>query len=226
MISRRGWLLRWAGIDRNPLRRGIDRIQAAVWAESLMMFLAGALVVTLQVSHAMYISGLVYPRPAQRTAAGYEPASGNYEWCPNSNLFHSAEAAVPGPQATVLPGNGGPAPSGECAAWWLNRDEALRLFGDRGPDGVTIRDIAAAAGVSAANDLQVTPEKPPRAGDAQIVGSAALDPDRTTELAITATDWTYRPANKYAAAQHPLFGSSRMFGVRPDAGGGWRSGGW
>ena len=110
MISRRGWLLRWAGIDRNPLRRGIDRIQAAVWAESLMMFLAGALVVTLQVSHAMYISGLVYPRPAQRTAAGYEPALGNYEWCPNSNLFHSAEAAVPGPQATVLPGKWWPCP--------------------------------------------------------------------------------------------------------------------
>jgi AcrR family transcriptional regulator len=30
------------------------------------------------------------------------------------------------------------------------RDEALRLFGDRGPDGVTIRDVAAAAGVSPA----------------------------------------------------------------------------
>jgi hypothetical protein len=35
---------------------------------------------------------------------------------------------------------------------------------------------------------------------------AALDPDRTTELTITATDWTYRPANKYASAQRPLFG--------------------
>ena len=30
------------------------------------------------------------------------------------------------------------------------RDEALRLFGDHGPDGVTIRDVAAAAGVSPA----------------------------------------------------------------------------
>jgi AcrR family transcriptional regulator len=30
------------------------------------------------------------------------------------------------------------------------RDEALRLFGDRGPDGVTIRAVAAAAGVSPA----------------------------------------------------------------------------
>jgi len=38
--------------------------------------------------------------------------------------------------------------------------------------------------------------------------SAALDPDRTTELTITATDWTYRPANKYASAQRPLFGRS------------------
>jgi AcrR family transcriptional regulator len=28
------------------------------------------------------------------------------------------------------------------------RDEALRLFGDRGPDAVTVRDIAVAAGVS------------------------------------------------------------------------------
>ena len=106
----RGWLLHWAGIDRNPLRRGIDRVQAAVWAESLMVFLAGALVVTLQVSHEMYVSGLVYLRPAQRTTAGYEPASGNYEWCPNSNLFHSAEAAVPGPQVTVLPGKCWPCP--------------------------------------------------------------------------------------------------------------------
>ena len=58
----------------------------------------------------MYVSGLVYLRPAQRTTAGYEPASGNYEWCPNSNLFHSAEAAVPGPQVTVLPGKCWPCP--------------------------------------------------------------------------------------------------------------------
>lgn len=30
------------------------------------------------------------------------------------------------------------------------RDEALRLFGNHGPDAVTLRDIAAAAGVSPA----------------------------------------------------------------------------
>ena len=46
--------------------------------------------------------------------------------------------------------------------------------------------------------------------------SAALDPDRTTELTITATDWTYRPANKYAGTQRPLFGRRvRPYSPRP-----------
>jgi hypothetical protein len=36
--------------------------------------------------------------------------------------------------------------------------------------------------------------------------SAALDPNRTTEMTITATDRRYRAANKYAEAQRPLFG--------------------
>jgi hypothetical protein len=38
--------------------------------------------------------------------------------------------------------------------------------------------------------------------------SAALDPNRTTEMTITATDRRYRATNKYADAQRPLFGMS------------------
>ncbi|HEY0998989.1 MAG TPA: hypothetical protein VGD83_05070 [Streptosporangiaceae bacterium] len=38
------------------------------------------------------------------------------------------------------------------------------------------------------------------------VFSAAFDPNRTTEMTITATDRRYRAANKYADAQRPLFG--------------------
>ena len=51
--------------------------------------------------------------------------------------------------------------------------------------------------------------------------SAALDPDRTTELTITATDWTYRPANKYASAQRRF---SAMQGVYPVRAGETRAG--
>src|SRR5580692_4400862 len=36
--------------------------------------------------------------------------------------------------------------------------------------------------------------------------SAAFDPNRTPEITIAAADRTYRLANKYAGAQHPLFG--------------------
>jgi len=41
-------------------------------------------------------------------------------------------------------------PSDDRTARARIRDEALRLFGDHGPDGVTIRDVATAAGVSPA----------------------------------------------------------------------------
>ncbi len=41
-------------------------------------------------------------------------------------------------------------PSDDRTARARIRDEALRLFADNGPDGVTIRDVAAAAGVSPA----------------------------------------------------------------------------
>lgn len=61
-------LLRWAGVDRNPLCRGVDRAQAAVRAGLLVVFLAGAPVVTVQVSHAMYGAGL---REAQAQAAAW-----------------------------------------------------------------------------------------------------------------------------------------------------------
>jgi hypothetical protein len=54
----------------------------------------------------------------------------------------------------------------------------------------------------------------PAARRAESAFSAALDPDRTTELTITVTDWTYRPANKYASAQRPLFGTTEhRFGL-------------
>jgi TetR/AcrR family transcriptional regulator, regulator of cefoperazone and chloramphenicol sensitivity len=39
-------------------------------------------------------------------------------------------------------------PAGDRTARAVIRDEALRLFSGRGPDGVSVRQIAAAAGVS------------------------------------------------------------------------------
>lgn len=50
--------------------------------------------------------------------------------------------------------------------------------------------------------IQTEPSRS-RAGSAF---SAALDPNRTTEMTITATDRRYRAANKYADSQRPLSG--------------------
>lgn len=41
-------------------------------------------------------------------------------------------------------------PSGDLSTAANIREQALRLFGERGPDGVSVREVAAAAGVSAA----------------------------------------------------------------------------
>ena len=51
-------LLRGLGFDRNPMRRGIDRIQAVLRAVLLAVFLAGAPFAAMSVSHATYVSGL------------------------------------------------------------------------------------------------------------------------------------------------------------------------
>jgi hypothetical protein len=58
---RQGWhwkLLRRIGFDRNPMRRGTDRIQAVTRAGLLVVFLAGAPVAAQYVSHGIYVSGL------------------------------------------------------------------------------------------------------------------------------------------------------------------------
>lgn len=58
---RQGWpggLLRLIGSDRNPMRRGTDRIQAVLRAVLLVVFLAGAPAGALAVSNAIYVSGL------------------------------------------------------------------------------------------------------------------------------------------------------------------------
>ena len=44
--------------DRNPMRRGCDRIQAVLRAVLLVVFLAGAPAAALAVSNAIYVSGL------------------------------------------------------------------------------------------------------------------------------------------------------------------------
>jgi hypothetical protein len=44
--------------DRNPMRRGSDRIQAVLRAVLLVVFLAGAPAAALAASDAIYVSGL------------------------------------------------------------------------------------------------------------------------------------------------------------------------
>ena len=51
-------LLRRFGFDRNPMRRGTDRIQAITRAALLLVFLVGAPTTAVWISHAVYTSGL------------------------------------------------------------------------------------------------------------------------------------------------------------------------
>jgi hypothetical protein len=59
--QRGGWLgsfLRRAGFDHNPLRRDLDRIQATLRAALLAVFVIGAPIATVVVSHGVYVAGL------------------------------------------------------------------------------------------------------------------------------------------------------------------------
>jgi hypothetical protein len=56
------------GFDRNPMRRGSDRVQALTRAGLLAVFLAGAPAAAWYVSHGIYVSGL---RAAQVQAAAW-----------------------------------------------------------------------------------------------------------------------------------------------------------
>jgi hypothetical protein len=59
--QRAGWLGRFwrrAGFDRNPLRRGLDRIQAVLRAALLAVFVTSAPIATVYVLHGVYVAGL------------------------------------------------------------------------------------------------------------------------------------------------------------------------
>ena len=66
-------LLRRIGFDRNPMRRGTDRIQAITRAALVMVFLAGAPAAAVWIGHAVYASGLHAGR-AQAAACRRVPA--------------------------------------------------------------------------------------------------------------------------------------------------------
>lgn len=58
---RSGWhsrLLRRAGLDRNPLRRGLDRVQAVLRAALLGVFMISGPIATAYVSHQVYVTGV------------------------------------------------------------------------------------------------------------------------------------------------------------------------
>ncbi|HEY7432318.1 MAG TPA: hypothetical protein VH641_16460 [Streptosporangiaceae bacterium] len=63
-----GRALRRIGLDRNPMRRGTDRIEAIARAGLLAAFLVAAPVVTAYLSHEIYVCGL---RTARAQAAAW-----------------------------------------------------------------------------------------------------------------------------------------------------------
>jgi len=93
-----GWtgrIVRRMGFDRNPMRRGTDRIQAIVRAVPLAVFVLGAPVATAYVGRGVSAAGL-RAGPAQAAACHRAPAA----------VLHAAQIATVWRHAPVA---GGPA---------------------------------------------------------------------------------------------------------------------
>jgi AcrR family transcriptional regulator len=89
------------------------------------------------------------------------------------------------------------------------RDEALRLFADRGPDAVTIRDVAGAAGVSPALVIRHYQSKDGL--------REAVDDHVARLLAAVLADMTTSPARPFALASLPTLAAAVTSRLPPDS---------